>query len=127
MAFLLIIYFIAAAGASASRGFLLTLPAKGETTVLKEDLLSFFLDEAGGIFISGGGPGGGEPLTASQTETLIREALQDRPRLAVWLTVDPQTPWQPVASFAEMAQNLGAGFLGFALAGDSPLPAGGLR
>jgi biopolymer transport protein ExbD len=48
----------------------------------------------------------GEAREPAAAEQEIRSALGANPNLAVVLTVDPQTPWQRVVSFVELAQKL---------------------
>jgi biopolymer transport protein ExbD len=101
IAFLLIIYFIVIAGFNINKGFLMNLPAKDSTRfLLKEDLLRYELDPSGALFFQG------QRRDLAAAEEDIRAALAARPNLAVMLTVDPQTPWQGVVSFVELAQKL---------------------
>jgi biopolymer transport protein ExbD len=101
IAFLLIIYFIVIAGFNINKGFLMNLPAKDSTRfLLKEDLLRYELDPSGALFFQG------QRRDLAAAEGDIRAALAARPNLAVMLTVDPQTPWQGVVSFVELAQKL---------------------
>jgi biopolymer transport protein ExbD len=101
LAFLLIIYFIVIAGFNVNKGFLMNLPARDSTRfILKEDLLRDELDGSGRLLSQG------EIRDAAAVEQEIRSALGANPNLAVVLTVDPQTPWQRVVSFVELAQKL---------------------
>ncbi|GHT54493.1 hypothetical protein FACS1894109_19030 [Spirochaetia bacterium] len=101
IAFLLIIYFIVIAGFNINKGFLMTLPAKDSTRlILKEDLLRFDLDAAGDLIYQN------EIRDIPFARQEIRSLIASRPNMAVILTVDPQTPWQKVVSFVELAQNL---------------------
>jgi biopolymer transport protein ExbD len=101
IAFLLIIYFIVIAGFNINKGFLMNLPAKDSARlVLKEELLRFELDPLGDIVYQE------EKRDIQFAEKEIRSAMASRPNMAVILTVDPQTPWQRVVSFVELAQNL---------------------
>jgi biopolymer transport protein ExbD len=101
IAFLLIIYFIVIAGFNVNKGFLMNLPARDSTRLLlKEDLLRYELDPSGALLFQG------QPRSPEAVERDIRAALAARPNLAVVLTVDPQTPWQGVVSFVELAQKL---------------------
>ena len=101
IAFLLIIYFIVIAGFNINKGFLMNLPAKDSTRlILKEDLLRFNIDDAGSISHND------EPVGIPEAENLIKTAQAANPDIAVLLTIDPQTRWQRVVSFVELAQDL---------------------
>ncbi|MDR2364123.1 MAG: biopolymer transporter ExbD [Spirochaetaceae bacterium] len=101
LAFLLIIYFIVIAGFNVNKGFLMNLPARDSTRfILKEDLLRYELDGSGRLLLQG------NVRDIAAVEQEIRSALGTNPNLAVVLTVDPQTPWQRVVSFVELAQKL---------------------
>ncbi|MDR2746181.1 MAG: biopolymer transporter ExbD [Treponema sp.] len=101
LAFLLIIYFIVIAGFNINKGFLLTLPAKdSQRLIQKEELLRFNLDSGGGLIFQGA------PCDYPAAEREIRSKLASYPNMALLLTVDPQTPWQALVSFVELAQDL---------------------
>jgi biopolymer transport protein ExbD len=101
IAFLLIIYFIVIAGFNINQGFLMNLPEKDSTRfILKEDILRFELDSAGGLFFQGA------IMDVRGAEREIRSAVASRPNLAVVLTVDGAAPWQQVVSFVELARKL---------------------
>jgi biopolymer transport protein ExbD len=101
IAFLLIIYFIVIAGFNINKGFLMNLPARDSSRlILKEDLLRFDLDAAGDLVYQN------EIRDIPFAEKEIRSLIASRPNMAVILTIDPQTPWQKVVSFVELAQNL---------------------
>jgi biopolymer transport protein ExbD len=114
IAFLLIIYFIVIAGFNVNKGFLVTLPAKNSQRLIqKDELLRFNLDSGGGLIFRG------EPCDFALAEREIRSGLAEHPNLAVLLTVDPQTPWQKVVSFVELAQDLRVDSFSFVM-GESP-------
>ncbi|MDR1506307.1 MAG: biopolymer transporter ExbD [Treponema sp.] len=99
LAFLLIIYFIVIAGFNINQGFLLDLPKKDSVkTVPKEALLRFRLDAEGVIHF------GGRTVSSAEAEDHIQAARGTSPNLAVVLTVAPQSPWQNVVSFVDLAQ-----------------------
>jgi biopolymer transport protein ExbD len=101
IAFLLIIYFIVIAGFNVNKGFLMNLPAKDSTRlVLQDDLLRAELDENGAITLQG------EVVGWEEAEREIMAAVSLRPDLALMLTIAPQTAWQNVVTFVEMAQKL---------------------
>ena len=101
VAFLLIIYFLVIAGFNINRGFLMNLPAKDSTRlILKDDLMRFDMDKEGNILYQG------TELNIPGAEREIRAAVAGHPNLAVVLSIDPQTPWQQVVSFVELAQKL---------------------
>jgi biopolymer transport protein ExbD len=101
IAFLLIIYFIVIAGFNVNKGFLITLPAKNSQRLIqKDELLRFNLDSGGALVLRG------EYCDLAGAEREIRSGLAAHPNLAVLLTVDPQSPWQGVVSFVELAQDL---------------------
>jgi biopolymer transport protein ExbD len=101
IAFLLIIYFIVIAGFNVNKGFLMNLPARDSTRLIqKDDLLRFELDGAGRI-IHGGGI-----IGRADAERAIRGGIAANPNLAVMLSISPDTPWQEVVSFVEIAQKL---------------------
>jgi biopolymer transport protein ExbD len=118
LAFLLIIYFIVIAGFNVNKGFLMNLPARDSTRfILKEELLRYELDGSGRLLLRG------EERDAAAAEQEIRSALGTNPNLAVVLTVDPQTPWQRVVSFVELAQKLQVDSFSFTLKDeDAPGP-----
>jgi biopolymer transport protein ExbD len=101
MAFLLIIYFLVIAGFNVNSGFLMNLPAKDSTRlILKDDLLRFEMDGDGNISHN-------ETLISVRAaERLISSAQAGNPNLAVMLSIDPQTQWQPIVSFVELIQDL---------------------
>jgi biopolymer transport protein ExbD len=101
IAFLLIIYFIVIAGFNVNKGFLMNLPAKDSTRLVKkDDVLRYQLDGAGQILYNG------EAQDAASAAGFIRSAVRERPNLAVMLVISPSAPWQNVVSFVEMAENL---------------------
>ncbi|MDR0410746.1 MAG: biopolymer transporter ExbD [Treponema sp.] len=101
IAFLLIIYFIVIAGFSVNRGLLLNLPEKDSTrSLLKEDILRFEMDHTGAVSVNG------SLLDKDGAEREIRQAVAERPNIAVVLEIAPAAPWQNVVSFVELAQNL---------------------
>jgi biopolymer transport protein ExbD len=113
LAFLLIIYFIVIAGFNVNKGFLMTLPARDSTRfILKDDLLRYELDGSGRLLFQG------ETRNDAAAEQEIRSALGSNPNLAVVLTVDPQTPWQRVVSFVELAQKLQVDSFSFSMKGE---------
>ncbi|GHV95991.1 hypothetical protein AGMMS50293_23110 [Spirochaetia bacterium] len=101
IAFLLIIYFIVIAGFNVNKGFLMNLPAKDSTRlILRDDLLRFDMDSGGNILYED------SAIVISQAENIIRSAQAANPNIAVIITIDPQTQWQRVVSFVELAQDL---------------------
>jgi biopolymer transport protein ExbD len=101
IAFLLIIYFIVIAGFNINKGFLMNLPAKDSTRMIRgEDLLRFELDESGEIVY------GGRRVDTAAAEQEIGAAVATNPNLALILTIAPEAPWQRVVSFVELAQKL---------------------
>jgi biopolymer transport protein ExbD len=119
IAFLLIIYFIVIAGFNINKGFLITLPAKNSQRLIqKDELLRFNLDRNGTLLFRG------EISDLSAARLEIRSSIAEHPNLAVLLTVDPQTSWQRVVSFVELAQDLQVDSFSFVM-GDAP-PGGNL-
>jgi biopolymer transport protein ExbD len=101
IAFLLIIYFLVIAGFNITTGFLMHLPAKDSTRlILKEDLIRFEMDWEGNISHNT------EIIGIADAGNLISSARAANPEIAVMLTIDPQTLWQPVVTFVELAQDL---------------------
>ncbi|MDR2135972.1 MAG: biopolymer transporter ExbD [Treponema sp.] len=114
IAFLLIIYFIVIAGFSVNKGFLLALPARDSRRFIpREELFRFYLDPAGRLSL------GGEPCDLAAAEREIRRGMAARPNTAVLLTVDPQTPWQAVVEFVELARDLDVDSFSFVM-GEAP-------
>jgi biopolymer transport protein ExbD len=110
IAFLLIIYFIVIAGFNVNKGFLLNLPARDSTRlVLKDDLLRAELDGEGSITLQG------EETDWEEAEREIRAAVALRPNVALVLTIAPETAWQSVVSFVEMAQTLNVDSFSFSM------------
>jgi biopolymer transport protein ExbD len=100
-AFLLIIYFIVIAGFNINKGFLLNLPARDSTRLVRrENLLRFELDGTGNIVADG------RIISPQETWQRISGGISQNPDLAVMLQISPDTPWQYVVSFVEMAQSL---------------------
>ncbi|MDR0400966.1 MAG: biopolymer transporter ExbD [Treponema sp.] len=117
LAFLLIVYFIVIAGFNVNKGFLLTLPAKDSQRVIQQnELLRFSLDSGGTIFFQGA------PCDFPAAEREIRAKLASYPNTALLLTVDPQSPWQALVSFVELAQDLEVDSFSFVMApsGENP-------
>jgi biopolymer transport protein ExbD len=101
IAFLLIIYFLVIAGFNINTGFLVNLPAKDSTRlILKDDLIRFEMDGEGNISHNA------DVIGIAEAERLIASAQAINPNIAVMLTIDPQTLWQPVVYFVELAQDL---------------------
>ena len=114
LAFLLIIYFLVMASFNINQGFLINLPAKDSTRlVLKEDLMRFDMDSGGSIFYLGA------EMNITGAEREIRAAVALHPNLAVVLSIDPQTPWQQVVSFVELAQKLQVDSFSFNMKGQT--------
>jgi biopolymer transport protein ExbD len=110
IAFLLIIYFIVIAGFNVNKGFLITLPAKNSQRLIQRDeLLRFNLDGGGDLFFRG------EKSDLAAAEKEIRAGMAAYPNTAVLLTVDPQTHWQRVVSFVELAQDLSVDSFSFVM------------
>jgi biopolymer transport protein ExbD len=100
IAFLLIIYFIVIAGFNINKGFLMNLPAKDSTRlILRDDLLRFELNAMGEIVYQN------EIRDIRFAAGEIRSASAANPNTAVILTIDPNSPWQKVVSFVELAQD----------------------
>jgi len=101
IAFLLIIYFIVIAGFNINKGFLINLPAKDSTRlILRDDLLRFELDKDDNIIHEG------EVIATEEAQRIIRAAQALNPNIAVILSINKDTRWQPVVSFVELAQDL---------------------
>jgi biopolymer transport protein ExbD len=110
LAFILIIYFIVIAGFNVNRGFLIDLPARDSTRLIRrEDLLRFELDREGNILFEN------EERNYVFAENKIRSATDGNPDAAVMLTIDPAAPWQSVVSFVELARNLRIDSFSFAM------------
>ena len=110
VAFLLIIYFIVIAGFNINKGFLINLPAKDSTRlILKDDLLRFEMDKDGYLTYDT------LMIGFPEAESLIKSAQSANPDIAVILTIDPQTKWQRVVSFVELAQDLKIESFSFAI------------
>jgi biopolymer transport protein ExbD len=116
MAFLLIIYFLVIAGFNVNTGFLMNLPGKDSTRLIfKDDLLRFEIDGAGNISHNE------ETLSIKATERLISSAQAGNPNISVILSIDPQTQWQPIVSFVELAQDLKIESFSFSMKKESQL------
>jgi biopolymer transport protein ExbD len=114
MAFLLIIYFLVIAGFNVNTGFLMNLPGKDSTRlILKDDLLRFEIDGEGNISHNE------EPVSVRAAERLISSAQAGNPNLAVMLSIDPQTRWQPIVSFVELVQDLKVDSFSFSMKKES--------
>jgi biopolymer transport protein ExbD len=114
LAFLLIVYFIVIAGFNVNKGFLLTLPAKDSQRLIQQDeLLRFNLDSGGAIIFQGA------PCDFPAAEREIRAKLASYPNTALLLTVDPQSPWQALVSFVELAQDLEVDSFSFVMGQES--------
>jgi biopolymer transport protein ExbD len=99
MAFILIIYFIVIAAFNINKGFLLNLPAKDSSRLLlKDDILRYELDNGGNFILNG------KEISLQQAEKQLALAMARRPNLAVLLSVSPETPWQKVVNFVELAE-----------------------
>ena len=116
LAFLLIIYFMVTAGFNINTGFIMHLPAKDSKRLIqREDLLRFELDRNGSIIYNE------EPISIPETEKLISATLAGNPKLAVIVTIDPQTRWQQVVSFVELVQDLKIDAFSFTMRKDDEL------
>ena len=113
VAFLLIIYFMVIAGFNVNKGFIMNLPAKDSTRLIKkDDLLRFELDSQGSVTFQG------SVIDRILAEQTIGEAAAANPNLAVILTIAPQAPWQEVVSFVELAQRLNIDSFSFTIAAE---------
>ncbi|MDR0316619.1 MAG: biopolymer transporter ExbD [Treponema sp.] len=116
MAFLLIIYFLVIAGFNVNTGFLMNLPGKDSARlILKDDLIRFEIDGEGNIRHEA------ETISIGAAEKLISSARGANPNLAVMLSIDPQTQWQPIVSFVELVQDLKIDSFSFSMKKDAPL------
>ncbi|MDR1024466.1 MAG: biopolymer transporter ExbD [Treponema sp.] len=114
VAFLLIIYFMVIAGFNVNKGFLVTLPAPDSQRIVQRDeLLRFNLDREGRLAFRG------ELCSFASAEKMIRQAVSEYPNMALLLTVDPQTPWQAVVDFVDLAQDLEVDSFSFVMGEDS--------
>jgi biopolymer transport protein ExbD len=119
IAFLLIIYFIVIAGFNVNKGFLMNLPARDSTRmILRDDLLRFELNAAGELIYRG------ETRDMAFAAGEIRSAAAANPNIAVLLTIDPQSPWQKVVAFVELAQDMKIDSFSFAMKKDGAGEAG---
>ncbi|MDR1898662.1 MAG: biopolymer transporter ExbD [Treponema sp.] len=119
LAFLLIIYFIVIAGFNVNRGFLMNLPARDSTRLVKsEDLLRFDMERSGALIFRG------ERRDLADAEGIIRSAAASNPNIALLLRIDPAAAWQQVVSFVELARNLEVDSFSFSMAKDG-VPDGG--
>ncbi|MDR2841698.1 MAG: biopolymer transporter ExbD [Spirochaetaceae bacterium] len=101
LAFLLIVYFIVIAGFNVNKGFILNLPAKDSVRVVsKEEILKFYMDDFGDIFVDG------EKKDTAFIEYRIANRIAANPGTAVVLDIAPNAPWQNVVSFVELAETL---------------------
>jgi biopolymer transport protein ExbD len=115
IAFLLIIYFIVIAGFNVNKGFLMNLPAKDSARlILRGDLLRFELNAAGEIVYQN------QIRDDAFAAGEIRSAAAANPNTAVILTIDPQSPWQRVVSFVELAQDLKIDSFSFTMKKEDP-------
>jgi biopolymer transport protein ExbD len=118
IAFLLIIYFIVIAGFNINKGFLMNLPAKDSTRLVKkDDVLRYQLDDTGAIVFNG------ESLTFANAEIDIQSAVREHPNLAIMLMISPRAPWQNVVSFVEMAEKLDVDSFSFKMDGAAEVAA----
>jgi biopolymer transport protein ExbD len=114
IAFLLIIYFIVIAGFNINKGFLINLPNKDSTRlILKDDLLRFEMDGAGNIIHEE------QIIGINAAEKLIASVQAGNPNVAVMLSIDPQTAWQSVVTFVEIAQDLKIDSFSFSMKKDT--------
>jgi biopolymer transport protein ExbD len=119
IAFLLIIYFIVIAGFNINKGFLMNLPAKdSRRMILRDDLLRFDLNAAGEVIYQD------QVRDFSFAAGEIRRAAAVNPNAAVILTIDPQSPWQKVVAFVELAQDLKIDSFSFSMKKDGTGEAG---
>ena len=101
IAFLLIIYFLVIAGFNVNHGFLMNLPERDSRRyILRENLLRFEMNDKGVIFYQGAA------FSITEAELKIRRAVEERPDMAIVLSIDPLAPWQQVVLFVELAQKL---------------------
>ena len=115
IAFLLIIYFIVIAGFNINKGFLIHLPAKDSTRlILKDDLLRFDMDGEGNLNYDD------QLISITAAEKLIAAVQAENPNVAVMLSIDPQSKWQQVVSFVELAQDLKIDSFSFSMKKESP-------
>ena len=115
IAFLLIIYFIVIAGFNINKGFLIHLPAKDSTRlILKDDLLRFDMDGEGNLNYDD------QLISITAAEKLIAAVQAENPNVAVMLSIDPQSKWQQVVTFVELAQDLRIDSFSFSMKKESP-------
>ena len=115
IAFLLIIYFIVIAGFNINKGFLIHLPAKDSTRlILKDDLLRFDMDGEGNLNHDD------QQISFTAAEKLIASVQAENPNVAVMLSIDPQSKWQQVVTFVELAQDLRIDSFSFSMKKESP-------
>ena len=89
LSFLLIIYFLVIAGFNTNKGFLLNLPSREKPRIVqKEDLLKLNLSGAGELFFQE------DVLTENALEELIQQNLSAHPNMTVFLSIDPDVPYQ---------------------------------
>jgi len=115
IAFLLIIYFIVIAGFNINKGFLIHLPAKDSTRlILKDDLLRFDMDGEGNLNHDD------QQISFRAAEKLIAAVQAENPNVAVMLSIDPQSKWQQVVTFVELAQDMKIDSFSFSMKRESP-------
>jgi biopolymer transport protein ExbD len=114
LAFILIIYFIVIAAFNINKGFLLNLPAKDSTRlVLQDDILRYELDNNGNFIFNG------KEVSLRQAEKNLALAMARHPNLALLLSVSPETPWQKVVNFVELAEKYRVDSFSFKIADEN--------
>jgi len=89
LSFLLIIYFLVIAGFNTNRGFLLNLPSREKPRIVqKDDLLRLSLSREGELLFEG------EGLSEEALDTLLAQNLAAHPNMTVFLSLDPDVPYQ---------------------------------
>jgi biopolymer transport protein ExbD len=102
IAFLLIIYFLVIAGFTVNKGFLLGLPAKETTRIVKpQNVVRFKLDDGGALWYNDAVI---DFLSAEQELRSILGEQPDSSDMVVALSISSQAPWQSVVSFVELLQ-----------------------
>ncbi len=113
LAFLLIIFFIVIAVFNINKGFLVELPGKDSTRIVKnDDLLKVILTRDNLLEYSG------EVISKTEMENKIGDMRRQHPNMTFALIINPDAEYQGVVEIVEMVRKNGIENFSFTMARD---------
>lgn len=101
LAFLLIVFFIVIAVFNINKGFVLGLPKKGSSKIVKTtNILNFSMDQQGKTYLDQ------KVIKLKEMQAVIEDNLREKPNMTVLLDIHPEVRYQEVVHVIEIIRRL---------------------